>query len=178
MQTRTPRQDFDAYMTPPHYLEALFEYVELPKRSGIVEPCAGDGAISDLLLAEDHQVWTNDIDKKRGATTHADARSLAFWEELTDSCDVDWTITNPPFDGIEDILRHSLMSVENTISLARLSILEPTISRKTLFRMFGDPNLVIVLPRYKFSEPSKDTMTCCWIGWGPLVPKVFKIWTD
>lgn len=174
-KTKTERQEYDAYMTPPHYLSALFEYLELPKHSRIIEPCAGDGAISDLLKAEGHLVLTNDLDPKRGADWKRDATQPSFWEKFET---VNWTITNPPFDGIEEILTGSLMNIQNTISLARLSILEPTRSRTTLYRTFGDPKLIIVLPRYKFSEPSKDTMTCCWIGWGDLVPKVFKIWTD
>lgn len=170
----TPRQQFDFYETPPHYLDALFDHLELPDHSRVVEPCSGDGAISDLLTAEGHQVITNDLDRKRGAKFHHDAAGDLLWDLIN----ADWTITNPPFSDIEGILTHSLMTVENTISLARLSILEPTVTRKTIFRMFGDPDLLIVLPRYKFSDPSKDTMTCCWIGWGPQVPHVFTIYKD
>lgn len=175
MKQQTARQQFDFYETPPHYLSALFEYLELPPNSRILEPCSGDGAISDLLKAEDHTVFTNDIDPKRTAHTHMDATRPGFWDQYHRP---HWTITNPPFDSIEEILTGSLMAVPNTISLARLSILEPTRSRTTLFRTFGDPKLIIVLPRYKFSEPSKDMMTCCWVGWGDLVPKIFKIWTE
>lgn len=178
MKQQTARRDFDAYMTPGHYLSALFEYLDLPKHSRIIEPCSGDGAISDLLIAEDHLVFTNDIDPKRAADTHMDATMPEYWARVLKREGPDWTITNPPFSDIETVLSGSLNHVLNTISLARLSILEPTRSRTTLFRTFGDPKLVIVLPRYKFSEPSKDTMTCCWIGWGDLVPKIFKIWTE
>lgn len=179
MKQQTARQEYDFYETPPHYLDALFEYLELPKQSRIIEPCSGDGAISELLKAEDHRVFTNDIDLKRSADSHMDATEYLCWEAMTHEFHRPaWTITNPPFDGIEPILRHSLMMSNNTISLARLSFLEPTISRTTLYRMFGDPQLVIVLPRYQFSKPSKDTMTCCWVGWGKQVPKIFKIWTE
>lgn len=175
---RTPRQPNDFYETPPHYLSALASQISMI-RGVVYEPCVGNGAIADWIknraVWTPSAVWTNDIDRKRDASWHKDARSSQAW---TMHKRIDWTITNPPFEHIERILTLAIKHSVNVISLARLSFLEPTITRRQMFRTFGTPDLVIVLPRYQFSKPSKDTMTCCWVGWGPSVPQYWGIDTQ
>lgn len=169
------RQPNDFYETPPHYLDALFSIQRLPPRSLILEPCAGDGAIVDYLRARKHSVNTNDLDKARGAHMCLDATKDELWENWGS----EWAITNPPFDQINEITAIALAYARNYITLARLSFLEPTSTfRKSMYRIYGPPMLVIVLPRYQFTEPATDTMTCCWLGWGPDVTRTFKIWTE
>src|SRR5690348_14373268 len=69
-----PRLEYDAYMTPPHYIAALLSEVNI--FGSVCEPCVGDGAIADALrtLPSVRRVATNDIDKKRKADSHFDAR--------------------------------------------------------------------------------------------------------
>jgi len=172
------RQPLDFYETPPHYLEALLDSLKILRRSTILDPCVGEGAISDRLIGDGHRVITNDLDPTRPALFHMDATSPNFWQHMEKKGLTEWMVVNPPFEHIEVILTNAMAGISNIVTLARLSFLEPTIFRRQFFMAFGQPEMVIVLPRYKFSEPSKDTMTCCWLGWGPRVPKTFKIWTE
>lgn len=177
MRQKTARQPHDFYETPPHYLSALEAILKLQDcrvQGTLFEPCVGNGAIARWIrrigiIGSD--LVTNDIDPARKARYHYDARSISVWHE---ACP-DWTITNPPFKHINRILDLGIRTSTNFITLARLSVLEPTDERVKLYRRFGKPQMMIVLPRYQFSKPSKDTMTCCWVGWGPSVPNYWGI---
>lgn len=174
-----PRRSMDFYETPPHYLDALGSQLELPGDARVIVPCVGDGAISKWI---GHQgicdITTNDIDKKRRAMFHMDARNPQLYEEV----EPDWWIDNPPFNVIDEILRVALEHVENVITLARLSVLEPTKERRSIFKYF-QPDMLIVLPRYCFrlndkGQRATDSVTCAWIGWGPQVPQITTVWTE
>src|SRR5687768_7957921 len=99
MKRQTPRQPHDFYETPPHYLEALYTVLltkgRAPKMGVVYEPCVGGRAIADFIEQnfEYKNIYTNDLDKKRNADWHLDARSTRAWDMLK----IDWTITNPPF---------------------------------------------------------------------------------
>jgi len=122
-------------------------------------------------------VITNDIDKTRKADYHYDARNAALYEKA--KCD--WWITNPPFSDIDEILRTAITHVTNVITLARLSVLEPTQARRAIYEWY-QPDLLIVLPRYSFrtndqGKKTPDSVTCAWVGFGPEVPRITTIWT-
>lgn len=173
-----PRRKLDFYETPPHYLKALETYLELPLDARVVEPCVGDGAISKWLKRYTDCILTNDIDKTRTADFHFDARKASLYNHV----DVEWWITNPPFNAIDEILYHALEHCTNVITLARLSILEPTEARRAIYKYY-QPDMLIVLPRYCFrlndkGERSTDSVTCCWMGFGPEVPRITTVWTE
>jgi hypothetical protein len=103
-------------------------------------------------------------------------------ESLYEKVKCDWWITNPPFGIIDDILAAALASCTNVVTLARLSVLEPTEARRGIYQ-FAQPDMLIVLPRYCFRLNDKgmratDSVTCAWIGWGPEVPKITTVWTE
>ncbi len=173
-----PRRKNDFYETPPHYLEALDSVLELPIGATVIDACVGKGAIATWLDGFGlYEVLTNDIDKKRKAHTHHDARDARCYNYE----DLDWWITNPPFGCIDEILTTAIAEVENVITLARLSVLEPTAARRAIYEYY-QPDMLIVLPRYCFRLNDKgkratDSVTCAWIGWGPQVPRVTTVWT-
>ena len=161
-----PRLPLDAYMTPPHYIAALLNEVNI---HGIVyEPCVGDGAIADALraLPSVRRVVTNDIDPHCAADTHYDATAEieAHVPPL-----FDWAVTNPPFADAFDILMMTWPSIRNVAFLARLSFLEPTEERAG-FLEEHPPTQMIVLPRYSFrnndaGKKQTDNVTCAWLVW-------------
>lgn len=170
----------DFYETPPHYLDALGSELTLPDGACVIDPCVGEDAIAEWL--REHMgvdsLCTNDIDKKRKADYHMDARNPCLYAKG----DFDFWITNPPFNVIDEMLTVALGEVENVITLARLSVLEPTEARRAIYN-YAQPDLLIVLPRYSFrlndaGKPATDSVTCAWIGWGPQVPRVTKVWTE
>lgn len=182
-----PRRNHDFYETPPHYLKALGSVLALPPDARVIDPCVGQGAVADWINGHDCPTpTTNDLDRKRKADSHLDARDPTLYEDQ-----YDWWITNPPFKCIDGILSTALSCVENVITLARLSALEPTCKvrksgletgRRRIFDVW-QPDMLIVLPRYCFRLNDKgkratDSVTCAWIGWGPQVPQVTTIWTE
>lgn len=109
---------------------------------------------------------------------HVDARKPSLYEHA----DCEWWITNPPFDIIDDMLLTALAECTNVITLARLSVLEPTKNRRGIYN-YAQPDMLIVLPRYCFRLNDKgkratDSVTCAWIGWGPEVPRITTVWTE
>lgn len=148
--------------------------------ASIIDPCVGDGAIAQWLKKEYKgvTVTTNDIDRTRKADFHMDALNRELYQEV----EPEWWITNPPFNVIDDMLRVAIEHCTNVISLARLSVLEPTKERRSIFRYY-QPDMLIVLPRYCFrlndeGKRSTDSVTCCWVGWGPEVPRITTVWTE
>ena len=159
-----PRRELDFYETPPHYIAALLGEVNIWGR--VYEPCVGEGAIADALrtLPAIGHVTTNDIDKKRTADRHEDARTPKAWVDL-----FDWVVTNPPFSDELEILDHALSVCGNVAFLARLSFLEPTEEREYFLEQHA-PDQVIVLPRYSFrpndaGKRQTDSVTCAWLVW-------------
>lgn len=158
----------------------------LPAQSRIIDPCVGDGAIAKWIREAYGitNIVTNDIDKQRKADYHKDARDGRLYEKA----ECDWWITNPPFNIIDDMLYTALEHCTNVITLARLSVLEPTKGvgasrgRRGIYRSY-QPDMLIVLPRYCFrlnddGKKSTDSLTCCWVGWGPEVPRITTVWTE
>lgn len=147
----------------------------------MLEPCVGEGAISEYLLDCGLRVLTNDINKERKADYHHDARKSRIYEIAKDQ-GIDWSVTNYPFDDIDTMIRTALTEMTNVITLARLSVLEPTKARREIYRHY-QPDMCIVLPRYCFRLNDKgkratDSVTCAWVGWGPEVPRITTVWTE
>lgn len=166
-----PRSDYDFYETPPHYLEALLDaFPQLPDYR-IVEPCNGEGAISGYF----GHTLTNDLDPKRPADFHLDARHNPFWTAVQPYRYQDpmlWVVSNPPFNCALEILEQALSALYPVpvTFLLRLSFLEPTQKRVGLLAS-QPPDSMIVLPRYSFrlndaGKRATDSVTCAWMTWG------------
>ena len=158
-----PRRVLDFYETPPHYVASLLAEVNIFGR--VYEPCVGEGAISNVLreLPSVRKVVTSDIDPKRKADMHYDARVE------TPGMPLDWIITNPPFSDELEILDLMMQCAPNVAFLARLSFLEPTEDREGFLEQ-NPPSQIIVLPRYSFrandeGKKQTDNVTCCWMVW-------------
>lgn len=160
------RRKFDFYETPPHYVDALVRVIGTPT-GRLIEPCAGKGAIVDLMKVDG--VWqTNDIDRRRKAMMRFNAaqpwparhRVFGLW---------DWGITNPPFNQMLPIVRNMLRYCYNVAVIGRLSFLEPTVLRRLFWTRWAAGCEVIVLPRYSFKGNKRhDMATCAWYVWRNL----------
>jgi len=165
-----PRRPLDQYETPPHYVQPLLDLIGPLTGLTVYEPCVGKWHIAQFLTGAGH-LSTNDLDPQCAATIHEDARSERAWPfahaDPDDDFRVDWTITNPPFSDELVILQHALANSRNVAFLARLSFLEPTLTRAA-FWAAHPPTDLIVLPRYSFrlndaGKRQTDSVTCCWI---------------
>lgn len=86
-----PRRKNDAYATPAGPVRALLPY--LPPATHFVEPCAGDGALIDILISAGHVCSAAfDIAPRRGDVMPADATTLTV-DDIDPSAAM--FITNP-----------------------------------------------------------------------------------
>ena len=160
-----PRRPLDQYETPPHYVEPLLALIGPLDGLSVYEPCVGKWHIARYLTGAG-RLRTNDLDPVCAADTHLDARHVLAWPVMERD---DWVITNPPFSDELVILQRARLSAKNVAVLARLSFLEPTLSRAAFWQAHP-PTDVIVLPRYSFRQNDlgkrqTDSVTCCWLVW-------------
>jgi hypothetical protein len=160
------RISHDFYPTPAGVTRALINKVILPIR--ICEPCAGNGAITDVLEETRHKVLESDItwDPEDDATTRA------FWQSRAEKLGERlWgTVTNPPFSLASTILPLAYeYSPWGVAFLLRLSYLEPTGDRAKWLEAHADnlKCIIPVSPRPKFRRDSKgsDSVTVAWMVW-------------
>jgi len=104
MSKRTPRESTlppkQFWPTVPKAAAPLLPY--LPARTVFAEPCAGNGALIDLLEAAGHQcVWATDTSSARSDVGQADAMTLR-------NIGADMFITNPPWkrEILHPMIRH------------------------------------------------------------------------
>lgn len=163
------RRKNDFYLTPARATEVLLDYCpEILQHGGILEPCAGQADISNVLKRY-VRVATADIDPLMPVQWTADART---YKHVTDSGLT--VVTNPPFLHAMAIVRNFVEQCKKPCAfLLRLSFLEPTDDRGPWLAE-RPPEQVIVLPRISFTGDGKtDSVTCAWMCWNvepkPLV---------
>lgn len=178
------RRANDFYETPPWMTRALLHYV--PEIGGqIIEPCAGDGSIADVLRDEGGlSVYRNDIDASKAANGHFNAGDTGFW--LLMAPFADWVITNPPYqmplctDIVAAAVAHARVGVA---MMLRISFLEPTDTRNPRgpFLEAHPLSRLLVMPRHSFTGNGKsDSATTAWMIWskvplsGPPMLSLYK----
>jgi len=87
----------DFYCTPPWIVEHLLP--QLPPGSKIWEPTHGAGAITDVLVAHGHTVYTTD----KFVKADFPCTELDFLTQEIEE-DFDWIVFNPPFSQLAEFL--------------------------------------------------------------------------
>ena len=166
------RNDLDYYETPIWMTRTLLHHHPLSRGLHVVEPCAGDGAIARVLQASHLHVVTNDIDARHEADHHEDATLTQFWGGAV-SDDVDFVITNPPFNDAFRILQHAYAVARVGVAmLLRKTFLEPTRERGAWLAAHP-PTRIIGLPRHSFRGKGSDSVSADWVIW--LKPGMFDV---
>lgn len=157
------RRAFDYYPTPAWMTQALIKRVH---PFDVLEPCAGDGAIARVFVADRKRVFTNDIDPRWKTDWHMDATSDDFWEAVrTSYWKSYWGVTNVPFDLADVIVPLAVKTLPCFATILRLSWLEPTKARQR-FLAANPPRTVIVMPRWDFKGRGQtDSVTSAWFVW-------------
>lgn len=157
----TTRYPLDYYRTSEKLTKVLLETVNI--EGSVLEPCAGDGAIADLLP----DCYTNDVDPDHETDYTIDAADHTAWNLLGKW---DWIVTNPPFNEanwiLENAWEHSRVGIA---FLLRLSYLEPVKIRRDFLNRTEDQlrYVIPVNPRPKFrpDKQSSDSCTVAWLVW-------------
>lgn len=159
---KTSRAPLDRYDTPAFAVAELLENVPELRGGRMFDPCSGNGNMAAALASRFDQVITNDVNPWTPAQHHFDMRRRWLWELARP----DWTVTNPPFCLLGEVLRLALDYSRGVALLLRLSAVEVCEGREYL--PFYSPARQIVLPRIRFSGKGTDSVTCCWFLWPPV----------
>ena len=179
------RQPLDFYPTPSLLTWALIKshgFVAWHNQPTVLEPCAGEGAISDVLRESGlfRFVDTADIDPAKvsptgdppgfrrtfGATSFTmDATDPQAWARMAR---YDWVITNPPFNEAPAILPLAFGNCRVGMAmLLRLSYLEPCANRASWLAEHPPAKLIVFNPRPRFRADTggTDSVTSAWFIW-------------
>lgn len=150
----------DFYPTPAWGTVALLRHVKFD--GGILEPCCGDGAMSEVLKAAGYEVASSDIvDRGYGSVVN-----FLDIKEYHNNI-----VTNPPFNIAEELLQHAL-SIANfkVCFLLRTAFLESARRYNSIFSK-NPPTKVLVfserLSMYPAGHPVKGggTTSYAWFVW-------------
>lgn len=172
------RDHLDRYYTPAWVTESLLKRIPMRFDARILEPCAGQGGIADVLRGHHLHTITGDIDPDAPVDHHWDFTQARIHPQRfrDDVGFVHWIITNPPYAQAESIIRGSLELCGSVAMLLRLTWLEPVASRLDLLQ---ELRRIIITPRVSYSgDGSTDSTGSAWLIWnyhtapGPYGPTV------
>lgn len=163
----TARREGDFYETPAWMTMALVERVGISGR--VMEPCAGRGAISNLLARHVGNIGAVAVNEPfpqpdcQLDASRLDATKQGSWDMWPVW---EWVVTNPPFNLADQIVPLALNHARFGVAmLLRLSWLEPTEARSAFLKAHA-PDRLIVLPRHDFrGNGSTDSVTSAWFVW-------------
>ena len=156
----------DYYATPQ---ESTFKLLEVEDFKGnILEPCCGEGHISEVLKQEGYKVFSNDLIDRGYGELHKDFLTEDF--EIYDNI-----ITNPPFKYAKEFIEKSLKVTTGKVAIfCKIQLLEG-VSR---YEMFQDTPLKTVYVFTKRQNPLRNgspvdengkkwssTMCFAWFVW-------------
>jgi len=158
----------DFYRTPAWMTQALLARCSFNMCEGVVEPCAGDGAIVNQL-PQNVDALTNDIVARHPFLPEflLDARAVKSWHAFKEATSrIDVVVTNPPFNEAYEIVVQAVDHARVAVAmLLRLSWLEPTEERGP-WLLANPPEALIVLPRHDFrGNGATDSVTSAWMVW-------------
>jgi tRNA1(Val) A37 N6-methylase TrmN6 len=157
------RRENDAYYTPNFLIYSFFNKEYILLKGVVLEPCAGQGAISNFLRQKYPEITieTNDLDPTLKMNLNYDCRDLLKLPQQ-----YDWIITNPPFNQAHEIIPLAYeRATKGIIMLLRLTYLEPCANRKQWLKEHP-PNILVVNKRVSFTGNGKsDSCTTAWFVW-------------
>jgi hypothetical protein len=171
----------DYYPTPHEITMILLDKIgaEIDYFDTVIDPCSGHGAILRAFEHDDapscYEI-SNEPYPPKGMEDeplyYLDATQEESWIKLSESHNLDWVITNPPYDKdlMLPIMQHSLKHARKGFAaLVRLSWLEPCNGRAEFLQANADQlrYVISVSPRPKFRADTKgsDNVTSCWMVW-------------
>ena len=114
--TTRDRVENDYYATPPESTLKLLEVENF--EVSILEPCCGEGHISEILKKEGYTVYSNDIVNRDYGETNKDFLKDDFEK-------VDNVVTNPPYKYAKEFIEKSLEITNKKVAMfCKIQLLE------------------------------------------------------
>lgn len=184
MQQRTEALDsLDFFPTPPWGTRAFIEHVirklgfdlAALRKMKCVEPAAGEGHMAEVLKEYFGEVLASDV-HDYGKGYRVASYTGQGPDTLPPLTDVDWMITNPPFNGALEFVERALQEVRVGVAvLVRIAWLESD-TRWPLFTKYMPSAVATFVERCPMVkgcwDPGASTATAyAWVVWvKPFVP--------
>ena len=160
------RVENDYYATPISSTQALLSVEKF--EGNILEPCCGEGHISEVLKQEGYEVYSNDLINRGYGESFKD-----FLKE--DFGTYDNVITNPPFKYAKDFIEKSLEITTGKVAMfCKIQLLEG-VSRVKMFEETPLKNVYVFSKRQNPLRNGKEvdengnkwssTMCFAWFVW-------------
>lgn len=168
------RKPADFYPTPGDVTQALLDFLQIPAPASIWEPACGDGAMSEVLKANGHEVYSTDLREDSGYGEEGGLDFLRYQPDPPTGIPItavysDWIITNPPFSVAEEFIRKALSLTPNVAMLLSNQYWHAA----TRLNLFRDHPPAFVLPltwRPAFLEAER--------GSSPMMNVMWTVWQE
>lgn len=181
------RSESDYYGTPYWVTQRLLDRVTFPVDGIWYEPCAGEGAIVQVVSHKHSEItwWLNEIRPETNRTLRnlepmspvTTGDYLASDLELPPRERVSVVITNPPFRIAWEVLHKSLQEFPKSFIVLLLRLNFVASQRRYEFMSRYMPDLYVLPNRPSYKGAGKtDSPEYAWFVWGPS-PRFQKIGT-
>ncbi len=175
-----PRRPADYYPTPPWCTALLLEELALPGGRWL-EPCAGDGAIVRAVASVRDDVRWHTADIRRDGRVVSDHPHVErhdtgdFLKTTPPDVPYDVLLTNPPYSGAMEFVRHGLLMADHVVMLLRLNFLAS--GRRAEFMRAHTPSVYVLPNRPSFTGKGTDSIEYAWFHWSRLgeAPATVKV---
>ena len=160
----------DFYATDPQMVEKLLQKEEFNRDTGILEPCCGNGHISEVLKAHGYKVASWDIVRREYDDQLLERDFLEYFPQCRNEMDI---VTNPPYRDACKFVRHALDISYCGVKVAmllKLSFLEGR-GRKSLMDLYPPKQIYVFRNRIDCwpngIKPAKPSKGVCyaWFVW-------------
>lgn len=145
------RAELDFYATNPKDVVEIVNLLGIDKKIRILEPCAGNGHISETLKNLGYEVVTNDIVER---DIELDFTLDFLKEDIVGVYDL--VVLNPPFKYVREFIIKSLEYAPKVLVIARLDLLE-SMARKELNNKYLEKAFVHS-KRARFAKNGEEKM--------------------
>ena len=169
--TKTIRREADFYETPEWCTRALMESLEIDIALShkIVEPCAGNGAISRVIkeYVPKCTLVQYELNKNKKLEQYGDVTFGDFLKNVRKDRDVNYVITNPPFTYSQEFIDACRTNYPNAEIIMLLPFSFLGSAKRHDWWKKNTPNMFSVLSdRPSFTDDGKtDSSVYAWYRW-------------
>jgi len=166
---RRKSDGIDFHSTDPRWTYALLRNYRI--LGAVLEPCAGDGAMVDVMRSRGIDVIASDL-VDRGIYTVKDAMSYERAPNI---------VTNPPYSQADEMIEHFLLITEGVVAvLMRIAWLQGKKRKERIFDKKRPDTVIIVNGRMPLPNGQHSQFPHVWVTWDNTHQTDFTqlVWTN